>query len=93
MNVTGIIDRSVPPACPTGEPCDPQIVAYRLVFSSPGQPDVTVRPGPDGTFAVHLDPGSYTIAAQPPLAGGRLDPSSVRVPGSGTIELHLRITG
>lgn len=92
MNVTGAIDRGTTPACPTGEPCDPQIVAYRLVFSRPGQPDVTVRPGPDGTFVLHLDPGSYTIVAQPPLARGRLDPSNVRVPESGTVVLHLRIT-
>src|SRR2546421_10942480 len=83
INVTGTIDRGPMPTCPTDEPCDPHMVAALLVFSTPGAPDVRVRVGGDGTFALHLEPGAYTIAAAPPVFQGGLEPSSVRVPKTG----------
>jgi hypothetical protein len=61
-----------------------------LDFSQPGKPDVRVRVGAGGAFALHLDPGVYSISAAPP-PNGSLDPSSVRVPGSGTVNLHIVI--
>jgi hypothetical protein len=79
------------PTCPAGEPCDPHIVAYRLVFSSQGRSDVAVRVGGDGSFALHLDPGLYFIAAEPPSFQAHLEPSQVRVPKDGTIDLRLHM--
>jgi hypothetical protein len=89
-NVSGTIERGPAQTCPSGEPCDPNIVAYRLAFSAPGRPDVTVRVDGDGTFALHLDPGMYSIAAEPPSMQGRLEPSEVKVPKVGTVYLQLR---
>jgi hypothetical protein len=91
VNVTGTIDRGSMPTCPAGEPCDPAMVAALLVFSRPGSPDVTVRVAGDGSFALHLEPGSYTIAAAPPSFQGTLVPSTVRVPASGSVHLSLHI--
>ncbi|TMC85002.1 MAG: hypothetical protein E6J06_05035 [Chloroflexi bacterium] len=91
INVTGTIDRGPMPTCPTDEPCDPQMVAALLVFSRPGSPDIRVRVGGDGSFALHLDPGVYTIASAPPVFHGELEPSSVQVPKTGTMTLRLRV--
>jgi len=90
-NVTGTLQRGPVATCPAGEPCDPPAVASFLVFSRSGQPDVRVQVGGDGTFSVRLDPGDYSIAAQPPPFHARLEPSTVRVPGSGSVDLRLRI--
>jgi hypothetical protein len=91
INVTGTIDRGPMPTCPAGEPCDPAMVAALLVFSRPGSPDVTVHVAGDGSFALHLEPGTYTIAAAPPSFQGTLVPSTVRVPASGLVRLSLHI--
>jgi hypothetical protein len=89
VNVRGTIDRGgATPSCPPGEPCDPPIVAMFLDFSQPGRPDIRVRVGAGGAFALHLDPGTYSISAAPAL-NGKLDPDQVRVPSSGTVDLHL----
>lgn len=90
MNVRGTIDRGPAPSCPPGEPCDPPIVAMFVVFSQPGKADVRFRVGAGGAnaFAGHLDPGAYSISAAPP-PNGTLDPNQVRVPTSGTVNLHL----
>jgi len=90
-NVTGTIDRGAMPTCPVDEPCDPPMVAYRLVFSRPGLPDVAVRVNGDGTFALHLDPGVYMIGAEPPAFQGKVEPSSIRVPDTGQVHLDLHI--
>ena len=90
-NVSGVLERGPVPTCPTDEPCDPPAAASMLVFSRPGHPDVTVRVGGDGSFATHLESGDYFIAAQPPPFHARLEPSNVRVPDSGSVELTLRI--
>ncbi len=91
VNVTGTIDRGPMPTCPTDEPCDPQMVAALLVFSRPGNPDVRVRVRADGSFALHLDPGVYTIASAPPVFQGELEPSSVQIPKTGTVTLRFHI--
>ena len=92
VNVTGVVDRSgQAAACPTDEPCDPPLTAVYLVFSRNGHPDVRVQVAGDGKFAVHLDPGAYTIAAAPPPMRGTLTPNSVRVPQDGTVTLRLVI--
>ena len=91
INVIGTIDRGPMPTCPTDEPCDPQMVAALLVFSTPGSPDVRVRVGGDGSFALHLNPGVYTIAPAPPVFQGELEPSRVQVPKTGTVTLRLHI--
>jgi hypothetical protein len=61
-----------------------------VVFSQPGKADVRFRVGAGGAnaFAGHLDPGAYSISAAPP-PNGTLDPNQVRVPTSGTVNLHL----
>jgi len=56
-----------------------------------GYPDVRVQAAGDGKFAVHLDPGAYTIAAAPPPMRGELTPNGVRVPQDGTVTLRLVI--
>ena len=91
MNVRGTVDRVYTPPCPTDEPCDPPITAMFLVFSRPGTPDVRVDVDASGAFGLHLDPGAYSISSAPPPMGGRVEPSQVRVPATGTIELHLKI--
>jgi hypothetical protein len=91
LNVSGTIDRGPVPTCPAGEPCDPPLVATALVFTPAGGPSVTVRVAPDGSFALHLDPGEYSIDAAPPAFQGGLEPSSVRVPKAGSVMLRLRI--
>jgi uridine phosphorylase len=91
INVTGTLDRGPVPTCPAGEPCDPPAVASMLIFSRPGSTDVSVRVGGDGSFALHLDPGDYIVAAAPPAFQGKIQPSNVRVPDSGTVALRLHI--
>jgi hypothetical protein len=91
INVAGTVDRGPIATCPADEPCDPPAVASALVFSREGAPPVTVRVGPDGSFALHLDPGAYAIAAAPPVFHGGVEPSSVRVPDTGTVFFRLRI--
>ncbi|HSS60908.1 MAG TPA: hypothetical protein VLK30_05570 [Candidatus Limnocylindrales bacterium] len=93
MNVTGTVDRGTMPTCPAGEPCDPQMVAAMLVFSRPGSPDVQVPVRGDGSFAVHLEPGLYSITPAPPAFHGELQPSTVRVPATGAVTLSLHIVG
>jgi len=66
------------------------MVAVMLVFTDPSGRQVSARVGGDGSFALHLDTGDYTIAAAPPAFGAELDPSSVRVPKDiSVITLHL----
>lgn len=90
-NVTGTIQRGASQTCPADEPCDPVAVAVHLVFSSAGRADVTVPVNGDGSFATHLDPGVYSITAEPPPFRGQLEPSRVDVPESGTVELRLQV--
>ena len=63
-----------------------------LVFSRAGYADVRATVGPAGAFSLHLDPGSYSIAAAPPPLSGRLNPDSVRVPAQGSVTLVLSIS-
>jgi hypothetical protein len=92
INVSGVIDRGGPVAsCPTDEPCDPPARAVFLVFSRPGYPDVRTSIGPTGAFALHLDPGAYSIAAAPPPTAGGIIPNSIRVPAEGSVILDLKI--
>ena len=91
LNVRGTIDRSFTPACPTDEPCDPPITAHYLVFSQPGKPDVRAQVDGSGAFAVHLEPGVWAISGAPPALGGHIEPGEVRVPATGSVELHLTI--
>lgn len=92
INVTGTLDRGpAAPTCPAGEPCDPPAVATMLVFSRPGSADVSVHVAGDGSFALHLDPGEYSIAIAPPAFQGKVEPSTVRVPDVGEVLLRLRI--
>ena len=91
INVSGVLDRGPVVRCPTGEPCDPPATATYLVFSRPPYPDVRATVGPAGTFALHLDPGGYSIAAAPPPLSGKLTPDTVRVPAQGNVTLVLSI--
>ena len=91
VNVHGTVDRAYIPACPTDEPCDPPMTAAFLVFRQPGKADVRTSVDSSGAFALYLEPGAYSISAAPPPMGGLVEPSQVRVPATGTVELHLRI--
>jgi hypothetical protein len=91
INVSGTLDRGPIATCPAGEPCDPPAVASALVFTAGGGSSVTVRVAPDGSFALHLDPGEYAIEAAPPAFQGGVEPSSVRVPTAGSVVLRLRL--
>lgn len=91
LNVRGTVDRSYVHPCPTDEPCDPPMTAAFLVFGQPGKADVRTSVDSSGAFALHLEPGAYSISAAPPPMGGLVEPSQVRVPATGTVELHLRI--
>jgi hypothetical protein len=62
-----------------------------LIFSRPGAAAVTAFVAGDGSFAVHLEPGQYAIAAAPRAFGGRVEPSSVQVPTEGSVFLRLRV--
>ena len=91
INVSGVLDRGPVASCPSGEPCDPPARAVFLDFSRAGHPDVRTQVGPTGAFALHLDPGAYSIAAAPPPMTGKLSPDNVRVPGQGSVTLVLKI--
>ena len=65
------------------------MVAVFVDFSQPGKADVRARVDASGAFAVHLDPGNYSISLAPPSFKGKLDPSQVLVPKNGTVLLHL----
>jgi hypothetical protein len=91
INVTGVLDRGPVPSCPPDEPCDPPPTATFLDFSRAGYPDVRTYVGPGGAFALHLDPGVYSIAAAPPPLRGTLSPNTVRVPQQGAAMLQLAI--
>ena len=91
INVSGVLNRGPVAACPTNEACDPPAVATFVVFSRAGYPDVRTSVGAGGTFALHLDPGAYSIGAAPPPPAGKVRPDSVRVPAQGTVTLALSI--
>ena len=91
LNVRGVLDRGASFPCPPGDPCDPPLQAMFVVFSQPGKPDVRTRLDANGAFALHLDPGSYSVTAAPPSQAGGVQPSRVRVPSSGTLQLQLRV--
>jgi hypothetical protein len=91
LNVRGVLDRGASYPCPPGDPCDPPIQAMFVVFSQPGKPDVRTQVDASGAFAVHLDPGSYSVTAAPPSQAGSVQPGQVRVPSTGTLQLHLRV--
>ena len=91
INVSGVLDRGPVARCPTGEPCDPPATATYLVFSRAGHLDIRVFVAPGGTFALHLDPGGYSIAAAPPPLSGKLTPDRIKVPAQGDITLVLSI--
>lgn len=91
VNVTGVLDRSPLPTCPTDEPCDPPAGIAMLIFSTPSGAQVRASVGGDGHFAAHLDPGRYSIQAAPPPFQGRVEPSSIDVPETGTVFLRLHI--
>jgi hypothetical protein len=89
VNLLGTLDRGTAQSCPPGDPCDPAVVGAFLVFSQPGKPDIRTSVSGSGEFALHLDPGSYTISAAPSPMRGRLQPGDVRVPSTGAVDLHL----
>ena len=62
-----------------------------VVFSQPGKPDVRTQLDASGAFALHLDPGSYSITTAPPSFNGAIQPSQVRVSGTGILQLHLQV--
>jgi len=76
--------------CFPDEPCDPPIgmVVTSVVFSRPGHATVRIR-AVGGSFALHLVPGTYRIALQP--SSGAVSPTTVRVPRTGTVRLHLAV--
>ena len=92
LNVYGTLDRGTAQMCPSGDPCDPVMVGSFVVFSQAGKQDVRTTVSASGEFALHLDPGSYTISAAPLPINGRLQPSTVRVPAAGKVALRLVIT-
>jgi hypothetical protein len=92
LNVRGTIDRGTPRPCPTGEVCDAPLTALFVDFSQPGKPDVRTPVDGSGAFALHLDPGRYSISAAPPPMNGKLKPSEVVVPKTGSLVLNLVIT-
>jgi hypothetical protein len=62
-----------------------------VVFSQPGKPDVRTQLDAGGAFALHLDPGSYGVSAAPPSLNGSVQPSQVRVPSTGILQLQLQV--
>jgi hypothetical protein len=92
LNVRGSIDRGTPRPCPTGEVCDAPLTAVFVDFSQPGKPDVRTPVDGSGAFAVHLEPGLYSISAAPPPMNGKLKPSELVVPKTGSVALSLVIT-
>jgi hypothetical protein len=92
LNVRGTIDRGTPRPCPSGEVCDAPLTALFVDFSQPGKPDIRTPVDAGGTFAVHLEPGRYSISAAPPPMNGKLAPSELVVPKTGPVVLSLVIT-
>ncbi len=77
----------VEPASPKPGECAPRVVAAAVfVFTDASSHEVArVTTGADGTFAVQLPPGTYTLTPQAvPGLLGVAPPISVTVPASGT---------
>jgi hypothetical protein len=91
LNVRGVLDRGASFPCPPGDPCDPPLQAMFVVFSQPGKADVRTPLDASGAFSLHLDPGSYTVSAAPPSFNGSVQPSQVRVPSTGILQLQLQV--
>ena len=72
------------------QPLDPVPFASTVIFSRAGHADRRVFVGARGRFRTHLASGSYRIRVSPRPQQGRLTPSSVRVPRTGVVHLHLR---
>jgi hypothetical protein len=64
------------------------MVVTSVIFSRPGHATVRIR-AVGGSFALHLVPGTYRIALQP--SSGAVSPTTVRVPRTGTVRLHLAV--
>lgn len=92
LNVRGTIDRGSPPPCRTGEVCDAPLVALFIDFSQPGKPDIRTPVDGGGTFALHLEPGHYSISAAPPPMNGTVNPNELVVPKTGSVVLNLVVT-
>lgn len=89
INVTGTIDQGPAPSCPTEQPCDLTPKSITLVFSRTGGEKQSVRVAGDGSFALHLDPGEYSISVT--TTQMKVEPSVVRVPTTGMVYLQLHI--
>lgn len=72
--------------CFSGDPCAKPAQASALVFTQ-GARSTTVKLAPNGTFALHLAAGSYTVSVLPTHA--TVTPSTVRVPRVGVIHPRL----
>ena len=91
-NVSGVVDQAPPPpTCPADEPCDPQVRVSFVIFTASGGSHRRIDLRADGSFAVQLEPGTYSISASPPFEN-RVRPSSVIVPRTGSVFLRLRIS-
>ena len=87
-NVKGTFVRSSQTTgCYTGEPCDQPPQAAFVTFTRNGHA-TRVPLGTNGSFAVHLAAGLYTVSAFPRF-GSAVSPSTLRVPRVGVI--HPRI--
>jgi hypothetical protein len=92
LNVRGTVHRltsATPTACYTGEPCDPPIFAAGdLFWHRVGHSIVRCHVQPNGSFALHLAPGTYTVNQGPAMP--RLVPATIRVPTTGVLHVTFR---
>jgi hypothetical protein len=87
LNVKGTLVRSSATSdCYPGEPCDPLPPALYVVFSRAGKL-TRARLGSNGSFALHLAPGTYAVSEAPPRR--TVAPASLRVPRVGVIRPRL----
>ena len=86
-NVRGTVVRAAGGgSCYPGEPCDPLPPAAYVVFTR-GSVVTRSRLGANGSFALHLAPGRYTVRVAPPH--GQLSPASITVPRVGMLRPRL----
>jgi hypothetical protein len=87
-NVKGTFVRSTHvTACYPGEPCDPPPQAAFLLFKRNGH-STRVRLGANGTFAVRLGTGLYSVSVLPGHSSS-VSPATLRVPRVGVIHPRL----
>jgi hypothetical protein len=95
LNVRGAVLRgpiATPTACANDDPCDPPVTVTALFFRRAGHALVRTTVRSNGSFALHLAPGAYTLGSAPAVTtASRLSPGVIRVPATGVLHVVVHV--